>query len=134
MLLEQFSSLGTGFLPAELGQLTNLRELFLSNNAFTTGAWRHHQIYRAQKQIEKRIARTGPSLPETLRLLAPLASTLEQLNLSENKLGGTITPDIAAFTKLTVLGLSSMGLEGASLGTTRYTAQKRIEKPIANLL
>ena len=26
-----------------------------------------------------------------------------------------------------------MGLEGASLGITRYTLQKRIEKPIANL-
>ena len=85
-----------------------------------------------QKRNEKRIARTGPSLPETLRLLAPLASTLDHLNLSGNKLGGMVTPDIIAFTKLTALGLNSMGLEGASLA--RYTAQKRIEKPIANLL
>ena len=83
--------------------------------------------YTAQKRIEKRIARTGPSLPETLQLLAPLVSTLEFLDLSENKLGGTITPDIAAFAKLTGLGLSGMGLEGASLGTTRPTAQKRID-------
>ena len=58
-------------------------------------------------------SRTGPPLPETLRLLAPLAPTLGKLNLSSNKLGGTITDDIAAFTKLTVLGLSGMGLEGA---------------------
>ena len=58
---------------------------------------------------------TGPPLPETLRLLAPLASTLEKLSLIGNKLGGTITDDIAAFTKLTGLGLGGMGLEGACL-------------------
>ena len=85
--------------------------------------------YHAQKRNEKRIARAGPSLPETLRLLAPLASTLEQLNLGSNssagrnKLGGTVTPDIAAFTKLTKLGLRSMGLKGASLGIARHTAR-----------
>ena len=59
------------------------------------------------------IACTGPPLPETLRLLAPLAPTLEKLNLSGNKLGGTITDDIAAFTKLSELDLHNMGLEGA---------------------
>ena len=53
----------------------------------------------------------GP-LPETLRLLAPLASKLEKLHLGGNKLGGTITDDIAVFTKLTELGLAVMGLEG----------------------
>ena len=55
----------------------------------------------------------GPPLPETLRLLAPLASNLEMLSLGGNKLGGTITDDIAVFTKLTELGLYDMGLEGA---------------------
>ena len=69
-----------------------------------------------------------------MRLLAPLAATLEQFNLSGNELGGNITTDIAMFTKLTKLGLYGMGLEGASLGIARYTEQKRIEKPIANLL
>ena len=59
--------------------------------------------------------RAGPPLPETLRLLAPLASNLEGLNLSNNKLGGTITEDIAAFSKLTELVLRDMGLEGACL-------------------
>ena len=54
----------------------------------------------------------GPSLDETLRLLAPLASNLESLDLADNKLGGTITDDIAVFTKLTKLGLYDMGLEG----------------------
>ena len=54
----------------------------------------------------------GPPLPETLRLLAPLASKLEILNLGGNKLGGTITDDIAVFTKLTELGLYGMDLEG----------------------
>ena len=55
----------------------------------------------------------GPPLPETLRLLAPLASNLEILNLGGNKLGGTFTDDIAVFTKLTTLLLTGMGLEGA---------------------
>ena len=57
----------------------------------------------------------GPPLPETLRLLAPLASNLEMLSLGGNKLGGTITDDIAVFTKLTSLQLPGMGLEGESL-------------------
>ena len=55
----------------------------------------------------------GPPLPETLRLLTPLASNLEKLDLSNNELGGAITEDIAAFTKLTDLRLARMGLEGA---------------------
>ena len=54
----------------------------------------------------------GPPLPETLRLLAPLASNLEILNLGGNKLGGTITDDIATFTKLTQLTLDEMSLDG----------------------
>ena len=47
-----------------------------------------------------------------MRLLAPLAPTLEKLNLGDNKLGGTITDDITAFTKLTELFLYDMGLGG----------------------
>ena len=58
---------------------------------------------------------TGPPLDETLRLLAPLAPKLEKLSLGSNNLGGTITDDIAAFTKLTELGLWGMGLEGECL-------------------
>ena len=54
----------------------------------------------------------GPPTPETLRLLAPLASNLEILDLGNNKLGGTIIDDIAVFTKLTKLLLYNMGLEG----------------------
>ena len=45
-------------------------------------------------------------------MLKPLAPTLEVLVLSGNKLGGTITDDIAAFTKLTKLFLGSMNLKG----------------------
>ena len=62
--------------------------------------------------------RTGPPLPETLRLLAPLAPKLELLFLGGNKLGGTITDEIAAFTKLTKLSLALMGLDGAPHHTT----------------
>ena len=55
---------------------------------------------------------TGPLLDETLRMLKPLAPTLEKLVLGDNKLGGTITDDIAAFTKLTSLNLGGMDLKG----------------------
>ena len=80
---------------------------------------RDHHLYRTDAKIEERIARTGPPLPETLRLLAPLAPTLEKLNLGFNKLGGTITDDITAFSKLTELRLARMGLEGACSCITR---------------
>ena len=43
-------------------------------------------------------------------MLKPLAPTLETLVLGGNKLGGTITDDIAAFTKLTELYLAEMNL------------------------
>ena len=45
-------------------------------------------------------------------MLKPLAPTLKSLSLGDNKLGGTITDDIAAFTKLTFLNLGGMDLEG----------------------
>ena len=45
-------------------------------------------------------------------MLKPLAPTLMKLDLSGNKLGGTITDDIAAFTKLTSLDLYNMDLKG----------------------
>ena len=66
-----------------------------------------------RKIFQTQTARAGPPLPETLRLLAPLAPTLDKLDLGGNELGGTITDDIAAFTKLNELYLSEMGLEGA---------------------
>ena len=63
----------------------------------------------------------GPPLPETLRLLAPLAPTLESLDLGGNELGGTITDDIVAFTKLTKLYLFGMNLNGESKCMSRHT-------------
>ena len=45
-------------------------------------------------------------------MLLPLAPTLEELSLSGNKLGGTITDDIASFAKLKTLYLFDMGLKG----------------------
>ena len=45
-------------------------------------------------------------------MLLPFAPTLEILVLSDNKLGGTITDDIASFAKLNTLSLWSMGLKG----------------------
>ena len=48
---------------------------------------------RSELRSESRC--TGPPLPETLRLLAPLAPTLETLNLRFNKISGAcVEPDI----------------------------------------
>ena len=57
-------------------------------------------------------SRAGPPLDETLRMLLPLAPTLETLDLGYNPLGGTITDDIASFVKLNTLRLNGMGLKG----------------------
>ena len=62
------------------------------------------------------IAQTGPPLSETLQLLAPLANTLEVLELSSNRgIGGCEIPGqlLAPFTKLTSLNLDNMRLQGA---------------------
>ena len=45
-------------------------------------------------------------------MLLPLAPTLKTLGLGGNKLGGTITDDIASFAKLKTLALGGMGLKG----------------------
>ena len=79
-----------------------------------------------KKPIEKRIARAGPPLPEALRLLVPLAPTLEKLHLSGNKLGGTISEDITVFTKLTELELYQMGLNGVFCVESVPTQKKPI--------
>ena len=47
--------------------------------------------------------------------LTPLASSLEVLDLSGNKIGGTITDGIAVFSKLKKLDMSKMGLDGKPL-------------------
>ena len=62
-------------------------------------------------------------------MLRPLASTLETLNLGLNKLGGTITGDITAFTKLSELYLSNMGLEGAWYDQT-YPHENETERGV----
>ena len=59
----------------------------------------------------------GPPLHETVKLLSPLTN-LEELSLGDNQLGGTITSDVAVFTKLKKLELYSMELDG-KIGSTR---------------
>ena len=59
-------------------------------------------------------------------MLLPLAPTLEKLDLSYNKLGGTITDDIASFTKLTGLGLLRMGIKGTFAQHPRYTGEREL--------
>ena len=57
-------------------------------------------------------------------MLLPLAPTLEKLELGGNKLGGTITDDIASFAKLRILDLSSMGLNGTFAYVPHYTGER----------
>ena len=64
--------------------------------------------------LKLRCCVAGPPLHETIKLLAPLTN-LENLGLGGNKLGGTITADVASFTKLESLGLNCMGLDGKPL-------------------
>ena len=65
---------------------------------------------------ESMLCCTGPPLPETLKLLAPLAN-LEELSLTGNELGGTITADVIVLANLKELDLASMGLDGKPLST-----------------
>ena len=58
-------------------------------------------------------------------MLLPLAPTLEKLDLGGNKLGGTITDDIAMFTKLKKLSLSEMGLKGTFAQHPAYKERLR---------
>ena len=58
----------------------------------------------------------GPPLPEALKLLAPLAN-IEELSLGGNKLGGTITADVAVFKKLEKLNMTNCSLDGKLLST-----------------
>ena len=62
-----------------------------------------------QKKVACLCCRAGPPLHETIKLLSPLAN-LEELGLGGNKLGGAITAEVTAFTKLKKLELSRMGL------------------------
>ena len=56
-------------------------------------------------------------------MLLPLAPTLETLFLGGNKLGGTITDDIASFKKLKHLTLFEMGLKGTFAQHPAYTRE-----------
>ena len=57
-------------------------------------------------------------------MLLPLAPTLETLALGRNELGGTITDDIASFTKLKTLSLYIMGVGGTLVSDPRYAGER----------
>ena len=59
---------------------------------------------------------SGPPVLETIKLLSPLTH-LEELELTSNKLVGTITTDVVIVTKLKKLGLANMRLDGKLLST-----------------
>ena len=114
----------TDGIPAEWGSMTNLKVLRMVKCGLDGECLVYVQCDTKRSQLRSESC-AGPPLPETLRLLAPLASNLEILSLGGNKLGGTITDDIAVFTKLTELWLTDMGLEGAcSCITSAYTESR----------
>ena len=125
----------TGGIPAEWGSMTNLKRLSLYSCGLDGECLVYVQCDTKRSQLRSESC-AGPPLPETLRLLAPLASNLESLNLSLNKLGGTITDDIAAFTKLAELGLYDMGLEGecarVSVEPGKHTNRNPFKKRITH--
>ena len=117
----------TGNIPPGIGQLTNLRELLLYDNALS-GAARPiipppTKANCGRHESDEQIAHAGPPLGETLQLLKPLASTLEKLDLSDNELGGTLTEEISAYGKLAELCLRGMGISGACV--CRYVPSYR---------
>ena len=96
-------------ITADIQAFVNLTKLELA------GMLLEGMLSRASTTAETKqrtITCAGPPLKKVLRLLAPLAPTLQELDLSENPLGGTITADVLAFTKLTDLGVRQTGLGG----------------------
>ena len=77
-------------LPADIGELgDSVTTIDLSDHNLRGAPRAVCSSAPAQTRIEKRIARAGPPLPETLQMLAPLAPTLEILYLCYNELGGS---------------------------------------------
>ena len=77
-----------------------------------------------QQQTIDALQRTNDELMQRL-------AALEKLVLGGNELGGTITDDIAAFTKLTSLDLGGMDLKGTFVVDTRArSAHATRRKPI----
>lgn len=109
---------------------TKLTLLDLSDVGLT-GALQHPNLNDDPLSRQKR--RAGPPLPETLRLLSPIASALEVLKLGGNTLGGTVPSDVAAFSKLTDLDLTSMGLTGANARTGLRTSPSSTLRPIRTM-
>ena len=96
-----------------------LKELNLNRNLL--GGTISAEIMNFTKLTDLNLRETGlegPPLHETLRMLKPLAPTLEGLCLDDNDLGGRISADILVFTSLTLVGLENVGAEGPPLHET----------------
>jgi len=103
----------SGIIPEEWSSMTNLKQLRLGRCGMNGTSWSARAV--GHDVVTLSAHRAGPSLPTMLLTCAPLKSTLEELDLSGNKLGGTITKDIAAFTKLTAISLRAMDLSDTHL-------------------
>ena len=101
-------------MPDQLGQLTNLTHLDVSQNELT-GALSTRSERSVQSLQLKNCCCAGPPLEEVLQFLTPL-SYLEVLNLGYTQLRGIITT-VERFIRLKRLLLAGMQLEGKSLST-----------------
>lgn len=106
----------TDGIPSGWGVLTNLKDLNLSSCALCGPLGRElgESLVNLKTLWLSNNDLSGPPLPDTLQLLAPLASNLEVLSLGGNALGGAITSVITAFIRLKRLVLNDMKLEGAT--------------------
>ena len=105
---------GTGAIPASIGNLTNLQELYLRDNELQ-GAYR---VVPVQQRSESHtsITRAGP-LP---KVMPPSLKTLQLgpdyvYHRNDNKFAGGIPAEWSSLTNLKELNLTKCGLDGASL-------------------
>ena len=98
----------TGTIPPEIGNLVNLRELYLYNNQLTGEIPPEigNLINLESLYLEKN-GLTGTIPPEIGQLI-----NLKWLHLSDNQLEGEIPPEIGNLTNLEYLGLSINQLSG----------------------
>ena len=106
--------------------LTNLRQLWLSNNHIggelpaSFSALTGLELFDASDN-----ALSGPTLPQAVGLLGRCAR-LRTLNLSGNPLGGEFTEQLCSFTALEELKLNDMRLEGVIPNDVARLARLRV--------
>ncbi|KAH9741544.1 MDIS1-interacting receptor like kinase 2 [Citrus sinensis] len=109
-----WGTLLSGRMPSEIGALSKLEKLVLSNNSLTEVG----NLKNLDSLLLNRNNLTGP-IPSTIGFL----NLLDELRLSHNRLDGPIPPTIGNLTYLTSLDLSSNQLSGLlprEVGNLKY--------------